>query len=406
MNEIPNSQQSHPVETFQVSTMKNDLVVMQKTIDKLRNNFELVVTDIPSQLSQKISIIKGKQKSVASLVENERFNSNQQRYHALNTRINTLQQRVNKFVDTQEKRSNDTRFDKAYKYVRETVTQKTNEIRTKIAEDAKIRIESYKNKNKSVESTDKFEFHSSLQPLPSERETYSSVYQEQIDNTPLVSYLNNTQNRIDKALENWKIINERNQKLKSLTVQIDDDLYNKIESNHQEIVDLEESCTNLQADLKNKSKSSVSDVIEKKKTKDVAQIVTNSEFSQWVANTSHNLANVSNDLKIYINKCDTSLNGVQERIGLLSKEIQDVYDRIILIDKAMNDYNDQLSGKVDQKIEIHESSKKVDFNEVNKVFLEFKQEHINARNKIRKQIDETKMKLSEVEELLLQNPYI
>lgn len=406
MSDLSTTQQSRPAETFQVSTMKNDLAVMQKTIDKLRNNFELVINDIPVQLTQKIGVIKSKQKYISSLVEVERFNSNQQRFNVLNSRINNLMQRINKFADTQEKRQNDQRFENAFKQVKTTVTAKTTEIRKSITENAKKKIEASKNVVDKVQNTEKFEFHSSLAPLPTEREVYSSVFQEQIDNTPLISNLSNTQTRIDKAKENWEILNDRNLKIKTSTIQIDDQLYNKIESNHQQIVDLEEECTNLRADLQNKSKTKVSDMIEKKKTKDVAQFVTEAEFSQWVSNLSHSLSNAQNDLKIYINKCDISLNGVQDKIDVLSKEIQDVYDRIVVIDKTMNDFNDHLTAKVDQKIERQENVSSVDFNEVNKIFLDFKQEHINARNRIRKQIEETKLKLSEVEEIILQKAYI
>ena len=400
-NSQENISQPKQVSNFQVSSIRNDLQGMQKTIDKLRNDFEITVSDIPPQLSQKLQVIKQKQKAIAALVEKERFKVYQSRFLNLQTKILELRKRVDNYVAVSTQRAGDDRFDKAFSRMKDTVTEKTAQIRDEIYQKAMKRIDSYNKKTETTKSFQKLEFHSSLSQLPNDTQKYSTVYKHEIDNSVLISRLEKTQERIKKAHDDFNVLHQRTLRIaKKKPEDVSDDLARQIEECHQNLLKYKTSYSNLKIDLMSRGKPKVVDIIMEKTVQDTSQIVSNKDFTQWCQNLGQLLNIVNGDVESYKLKANTSLDIVEKKIDSLSDEISNVYSRVIEIDKTINNFNEELSNHIDQKISKDENTHEVDMNVVKEIFQEFKDAFQEARDKMRQEINETKKQLNEAEDLI------
>ena len=390
-----------PVQTFQVSTIRNELVSMQKTIDKLKQEFEISISDVPPQLSQKLEIIRQKQKSIASLVDKERFKTYQAKFLDLQTKIDDLHKRVTNYVEVTNKKASDDRFNQAFLKLKESVSNESNRIRQEIYQNAMTRIDNSRPKPKSNKSEQKFQFHSSLSLIPTEDEKtdLSPVYKDEIDNTPLFNRLKKTEERIKKAEADFNVYQKRREwNMKKEMQQVDDEMAERIDDTHQKLLQYKTQYLNLKTDLSNRSKKKVVDIIQEKTFEDKSQVVTNGDFLDWCRKINSTVETVRSDVEEFKTKTNSSLDGVQKKIENLTNEITNVYNRVIEIDKTMNDFNEQLGYQLDDKIQEMSEVKTVDVEQIKNVFKEFKEHFQNARKEMKQHIDETKKQLDEAED--------
>lgn len=389
------------VQNFQLTSMRNDLQGMQKTIDKLRNDFEITVSEIPPQLSQKLQVIKQKQKNIASLVDKERFKAYQSRFLHLQAKITDLRKRVNNYTIVSAQRAQDDRFEKAFLKLKDSVATESAQIRGEIYQKAMSRIDSYNTKAETTRNFQNLEFQSSLSVLPNDPQKYSTVYKDEIDNSVLISRLDKTQERIQKAIDDFGVFQQRKMRAANKKPEdVSEELAQQIEECHQNLLKYKISYSNLKTDLMSRAKVKVVDIIMEKTVQDTSQVVTNKDFTDWCQNITHALNVVSGDIGNYVTKADTSLNIVEKKIEDLSDEISSVYSRVTEIDKTINDFNEELSSHVDQKINDSSNIHEVDMAAVKEIFQEFRDAFQEARDKMKQEIRETKMRLDEAEDLI------
>ena len=390
-----------PVQNFQISSMRNELVSMQKSIDKMKNEFEITISDIPPQLAQKLEIIRQKQKSIASLVDKERFKTYQSRFLDLQTQIDDLSKRVKNYVDVSNKRATDKRFEKAFSKLKDAVNSESVKIRNEISIRAMERIESFSKKAEKKSEIQKYEFHSSLELLPKDemQQRYSNIYKDEIDNSILFVRLSKTGERIKKAESDMELYHKRKEwNTKKQMEQIDDELANAIEESHQNLLRYKTDYLNIRTDLSNRSKKRVVDIISDKTYEDKSQVVTNAEFLDWSTKINNTMEGVRGDIQEFENKANASLDTVQTKIDNLSNEITKVYERVVEIDKTMNDFNEQLGYQLEDKIQVQNDRKDINIEEVKEVFQEFRDNFQKVRIEMKKKIDQTKRELEEAED--------
>jgi len=381
---------SKGTESLQYSTIRNELLVIQKNLQKMRNQFSEIVAAFPSKLNEQVSLLQRQQKEIQEHLGEERFSIYQKNITQMKSKVNNLSSSFQIYLQDFAQLDTDKKVKSIIAKIEETVNNETKKMRDECRSSAINRINSFRDNFRTQKPIVHRKFKSPIskfvsKSLKQENQTSSSsVFERLMD-----AKLKKSNERISEMKDSLEIAN--NWYKKPVNSSKTEEFKQQFDELHEKISDLAArvSC------LKDNDQSYVlpDEFIDYLKSPIMASNskITKDQIKQYGLFVLDKLNATAQGFENTLSSLDLSFKGIESKYDLVRKQINSAENSI----GELNEGLDILLSQIDdedfsrtQTIVSHE--KPMSNEEAIEIFRSFKNELARNRGLIEKEI--TKLK--------------